>query len=154
MKSSWILMKLSSICSADLQDSLIYLWSGFRMQLKFFFTGTWDLVVCILAFCYDSISSIDVTASTLLVLMIVSIDSWLFIVGTFFTCNGVIGLIISTFPTYVLLSNRIICDVSMTTKTVILLAASILTTTTKSGIEISSGKQSVSRVKASWHSLI
>ena len=66
---------------------------------------------------------------------------------TFFTFSDLIDLLISEFPRYVFLSIYILY-VSLTTKTLISLAAPTLTKTTEFGTEICSSKQSVSGVKA------
>ena len=67
---------------------------------------------------------------------------------TFFYQQWCNRLYYSPSPSYVFLSNCILCDVSLATKTLNLLAAPLLTKTSESGIEIPSGKQSASGVKA------
>ena len=55
--------------------------------------------------------------------------------------------IISTFPKYIFLSKCILYDVSLATKKLIWLVATLLTRTAEPGIEIPLGKQSVFDLK-------
>ena len=71
-----------------------------------------------------------------------------FLTDTFLTSNGVIDFIISSSSSYVFLFNCILCDVSLATKSLILLAAPLLTKTNESSIKIPSGKQCASGLKA------